>query len=87
MTDSEKSAIKVTDASFATDVLSAASLCWLNFWATWCGPCKMVARPFSNRRRRATDLCRQSSTWTPTETARNFQVVWSYLILFRTASR
>ncbi|WP_024792995.1 thioredoxin [Tomitella biformata] len=47
--------VTVTEQSFPTEVLASDKPVIVDFWATWCGPCKMIAPVFEELARDHSD--------------------------------
>lgn len=77
--------LTVTDGSFDSDVIKSGTPVLVDFWATWCGPCKMIAPVLEELAVKAGQLTvAKLDVDANPETARNFQVVSiPTLILFK----
>lgn len=74
---SDSHTVTVTDDSFSDDVLSSGNPVLVDFWATWCGPCKMVApvlEEIASEKAGSLTVAKLDVDENPA-TARDFQVV------------
>lgn len=89
MAETTGSTVAVTDDTFSQDVLSSSTPVLVDFWATWCGPCKMIApvlEEIATEKAGALTVAKLDVDANPA-TARDFQVVSiPTLIVFKDGS-